>query len=197
MRGDMMNLYTLALFVHVVGVVGIFGGLGTWLFGLASLRRAQRVEQARPLAEMVIAAGYLVVGSLLPLGVAGFYMALTAWSVRATWIIVATVSFVLLAPAGALLIDPRVRAIAARAREAPDGPLPTALAASTHDPILGTGLRIYIAVLLGIVFLMTTKPALTVSIVAMLAAAALGLVSGVPLWWATRARATTTHISRG
>lgn len=178
-----MNLYTLALFVHVVGVVGVFAGMGVWLFGLAALGRMRRVEPVRAIAEAVTAAGYLVVASLFPLGAGGFYMALTAWGLRATWIVVATVSFVLLAPAGAFLIDPRVRAIARQAREAPDGPLPAALAARMHDPILVAGLYVYLAVLLGIVFLMTTKPALITSMVAMAVAVASGLVCGVLLWW--------------
>lgn len=192
-----MHLYTLALFVHVLGVVGMFAGMGVWLFGLAALRWMQRVEQVRAIAQVVIAAGYLVVGSLFPLGLGGFYMALTAWGVRATWIIVATVSFILLAPAGALVIDPRVRAISKQACEAPDGLLPSALAARTHDPTLVMSLAVYVAVLLGIVFLMTTKPALAASIVAMVAAAALGLVSGLLLWWASRSRVTVTPTSRG
>ncbi|HEY7832782.1 MAG TPA: DUF2269 family protein [Ktedonobacterales bacterium] len=193
-----MNLYTLALFVHVLGVIGIFAGLGVWLFGLAALGRMQHVEQVRAIAGVVTAAGYLVVGSLLPLGVGGFYMALTTWGLRATWIIVATVSFILLAPAGAVVIDPRVRAIGLQARAAPDGPLPAELAKRTHDPILGIGLHVYIAVLLGIVYLMTTKPALAPSIVAMVVAVAIGLASGVFLWWASRSRegATVTHASR-
>lgn len=190
-----MNLYTMALFVHVVGVVGVFAGMGVWLFGLVALGRMRRVEPVRAIAEVVMAAGNLVVISLFPLGAGGFYMAFTAWSLDAIWIVVATVSFVLLAPVGALLIDPRVRAITTQAREAPDGPLPAALAARTHDPILGIGLSIYIAVLLGIVFLMTTKPGLTSSFVAMAVAVALGLVCGALLWWTARlqARASITH----
>ncbi|HEU0026565.1 MAG TPA: DUF2269 family protein [Ktedonobacterales bacterium] len=177
-----MNLYTLALFAHVSGAIGIFSGLGVWAFGVAALRRARRVEQVRLLAPLITASSALVVSGVLILGVAGFYMALTAWGVTATWIIVATISFLLLAPGGLLILERRMRAIAALAREAPDGSLPETLAARTRDPLLATGLSVYIACLFGIVFLMTNKPALSDAVTAILVAVALGLVVSLPLW---------------
>jgi hypothetical protein len=115
-------------------------------------------------------------------------MAITVWGERATWIIVATISFLLLAPFGAVVIDLRLRALAEAAATALDGPLPASLAAQAQDPLVGIGLSVYIAVLLGIVFLMTTKPILLDSIITIAIATALGLASGLLLWWMTRAR---------
>jgi len=66
-------------------------------------------------------------------------------------------------------------------RAAPDGPLPIALGRHIHDPVLAIGLQTGAAIVLGIVFLMTTKPSLTGSITAMAVALALGLASGLPL----------------
>jgi hypothetical protein len=51
------------------------------------------------------------------------------------------------------------------------------------------GLYLYVGVLVGIVFLMTTKPPLAISIFAMVVAAMLGLAVGLPLWWTTRSSA--------
>ena len=183
-----MSIDTLALFVHIVGAIGVFVGIGVWLFAVAALRRAQYVEQVRALAGLTVTSGNLAVGSMLLLVAAGLYLALTVWGWQTPWIDVATVSFVLLAPFGARVIEPRIRALAKAANEAPAGPLPPSLAMRTHDPIVGIGLHFYVAVLLGIVFLMTTKPALVASILAMVVAAALGLASGLPLWWAARTR---------
>lgn len=177
-----MQPYTLALFAHVCGAIGVFAGLSVWGFGVAALRRAQQVEQVRLLASVIKAAGNLVVGSIVLLGVAGFYMAVTVWGERPIWIIVATIGFVLLTPLGLLILDPRVRVIAKRAHEAQDGPLPHALAARTRDPLLATGLSVYIACLVGIVFLMTNKPAEEESIAAMIIAVALGALVSVPAW---------------
>ncbi len=58
----------------------------------------------------------------------------------------------------------------------------------TRDPLVVIGLSIYMAVLLGIVFLMTTKPSTGDSILAMVVATVLGLASGALLWWVTRTR---------
>ena len=187
-----MTLYTLALFVHVVGAIGTFIGVSIWLFAALALRRAQHVWQVRALTSLIQPSGVLAIVSIVLLGVAGFYMALTVWGEQATWIIVATVSFLLLAPFGAFVIDPRLRALSKAAATAPDGPLPASLSVRTHDPLVGIGLSTYVGVLLGIVFLMTNKPPLAVSILAMGVATALGVVLGLPLWWATRARLPET-----
>jgi hypothetical protein len=183
-----MNTYLLALFVHIVGAIGVFVGIGVWLFAVASVRRAQEVAQVRALAGLTVSSGNVAVGGVLLIGVAGIYMALTTQVWQSAWIDVATVSFVLLAPLGVFVIDPRIRALAKAANAAPDGPVPDTLAAYTHDPIVSIGLHTYVGVLLGIVFLMTTKPTLEVSLVAIGVAAALGLASALPQWWAARTR---------
>ncbi len=107
-----MTLYTLALFIHIVGAIGTFIGVSVWLFTAMALRRAQSVGQVRALSGLIQPSGILTIVSILLLGVAGFYMAITVWGERATWIIVATIGFLLLAPFGAFVIDPRLRALA-------------------------------------------------------------------------------------
>jgi hypothetical protein len=44
----MMNLYSLVLFLHVSGDIGIFIGIGLQLFSLMTARRAKHVEQVQP-----------------------------------------------------------------------------------------------------------------------------------------------------
>jgi hypothetical protein len=180
-----MSLYTLALFLHIVGAIGTFIGVGIWLFVAVALRRAQQVAQVRAITGLIQPSGVLAVGSILLLGVAGLYMAITVWGEHATWIIVATISFLLLAPFGLFLIDPRLRAVGKLAAASPDGVLPPAVAARTRDPLVGVGLCTYVSVLLGIVFLMTTKPALEMSILAIVVATVVGLIAGLLLWLAT------------
>jgi hypothetical protein len=187
-----LNPYTLALFAHVSGAIGVFVGLGAFMYGIVALRRARRVEEVRVLAALTIATGNIAVGGIVVLGIAGFYMALTVWGVSATWIIVATISFILLAPWGMLVINPRIRAITKQARQAPDGALPQGLTRRIRDPLLGISLCVYIAWLFGIVFLMTNKPATGEAIVAMLIALAVGLLASAP-FWRSRAMAHETQ----
>lgn len=184
-----MNLYNLVLFLHVSGDIGIFIGVGAQLLSLVALRRARDVEQARAIAGLITLTDPIAVSSALVMIATGLYMALTIWGLRTGWIAVALASMiVLLSPLIAGVIEPRMRAIVTMAREASPGPLPESLETRIHDPVLGTALQTMAAVVLGIVFLMTNKPALTGSIAAMLVALALGLASGLPLWRPVRAK---------
>jgi len=184
-----MSLYPLVLFLHVSGAIGIFVSLGIWLFGLAALRRARRVEQVRALAWLIIIASPLIVLSVLLLGLTGFEMALSTWGLSTPWIIVSLASVVLIGPIGAFVLDPRIRTIMAMTREVPDGPLPDTLSKRTHDPIVVTATSTLATMLLGIVFLMTSKPELFTSILVMSIALSLGLIISLLFWYATRSRA--------
>jgi Predicted integral membrane protein (DUF2269) len=183
-----MSIYTIVLFLHVSGAIGYFVGIGTWLFGLAALRRAQRVEQVRALTNLAGRLGPLFGISVLLILATGLYMALTAWSLQTGWIGVALISLVLIAPLSTALIEPRRRAIDRLAREVPDGPLPQSLEQRIHDPVLATALQTVATLLLGIVFLMTTKPSFTGSLIVMAVALALGLAAGLLVSRTTRTR---------
>jgi len=174
-----MSFYPIALFLHVSGAIGYFVGMGTWLFGLATIRRAQRVEQVRSLVQLVGLSGPLFGISVLLLLAAGLYMALTAWSLLTGWIMIGLISLVLLAPLGTALLEPRRRVIDQLARKAPDGPLPEELERCIRDPILLAAPQALTALLLGVVFLMTTKPSLVGSIIVMAVALVLGLAWGL------------------
>ncbi len=181
-----MSTYTIELFLHVSGAIGVFAGIGIWLFGLFALRRARRVEQVRAIAWLIIVTIPFMVLSLVLMGAAGLVMAISTWGLQTPWILVSLVSLVLFAPINVFVLDPRMRELYAKAGEAPDGLLPDDLVKRTHDPILGTVAQTLATVLLGIVFLMTNKPSLTTSIIAMVIALLLGLLSGVPYRSAAR-----------
>lgn len=174
-----MMIYTIVLFLHVSGAIGYFISMGAWLFGLAALRRVQRVEQVRVLTHLIMRLGPLFGVSVLLLLATGLYMAITAWSLLTGWILVALISLILIAPLGTVFIEPRRSAIDRLAQEAPDGPLSRELERRTHDPVLLTALQTVTILLLGIVFLMTNKPSLIGSLIVMAVALVLGLASGV------------------
>jgi len=189
-----MSTYTLELFLHVSGVIGVFADAGIWLFGLSALRRARRVEQVRAIAWLIIVTIPFMVLGLVLMGAAGLGMAISTWGLQTPWIIVSLVSLVLFAPINVFILDPRMRALFAKAGEEPEGPLSDELVKRTHDPILGTVAQTLATVLLGIVFLMTNKPSLTTSILVMVIALACGLLSGVPYWSAARRKAKSRDV---
>jgi len=179
----MIDYYSLALFVHVSGAIGAFISIGVWLVGLAALRRAERMEQVRAIAWMIIVISPIMVLSVLLIVGAGLVLALSVWGLRTSWIAVALGSLVLMAPVGPLILDARMRRILAQAGAEPHGSIPPTLVALTHHPIMASAAQTLVSLLFGIVFLMTTKPALlTTALLVMVAALALGLVSSVPFW---------------
>ena len=174
-----MSLYPLLLFIHVSGAICLFIGMGTWLFGNIAIARATRVEQVRTLADLMLMARMAVpVGAFVVIA-AGLAMSWIAWGFQTGWIAVALGSLAIIGPIGTWVIDPKVRAIATLAHTLPDGPLPTPLVALTHDSVLRTALHTTTAMMFGIFFLMTAKPALMVAIGAMVISAFLGVVSAV------------------
>ena len=175
-----MSIYSIILFVHVIGAIGYFLGIGTQLFVLVGLRRAQRVEQVRALIQLNDLSGPVSGISVLLLLAAGLYLAITAWSLLTSWILVALISLILMVPTSAALIAPRRSAIVKQlAREAPGGELSEALERHIDDPVLATVCMTVAALLLGLVFLMTTKPNLVGSLIVMVVALLLGLAAGV------------------
>jgi hypothetical protein len=178
----MPNLYHLVLFAHVSGDIGIFVSLGIQLVSMAVLRRAQTIEQARVLVRLIHLSDSLSVISVLLTLATGLYMALTVWNLQIGWIAVSLASLILLMPPLIqALVEPRMRMIMKMVKEAPDGPLPEPLYKRLHDPVLSIGLHTTTALVFGIVFLMTTKPALVGSIVVIAFALILGIVSGLPI----------------
>ncbi len=174
-----MSIYSIVLFVHVVGAIGYCLGIGIWLFVLIGLRRAQRVEQVRALIHLTDLSGPFSGISVLLLLAAGLYMAFTEGSELSSWVLVALISLILMVPTSAAFIVPQRRALDRLAREAPDGELSPTLKQRIHDPVLLTVVQTVAALLLGLIFLMTTRPGLVISLVVMGVALALGLASGV------------------
>ena len=74
-----MSLYSVALFLHITGALGLFAGLAVDWTALGALRRATTVDQVRewisvyPLLQRI---GSASVGLLL---VFGLYMTVTSW----------------------------------------------------------------------------------------------------------------------
>jgi hypothetical protein len=177
-----MTLYSFMLFIHVASDIGIFIGLGAWLLGFAALRRAEDVSQVRALAALIHHTRPLsVISSLLTIA-SGIYMLSAVWGWQTAWAVVALGSlFVCLPPLLLGVIEPRMRTLLRLAQAAPAGVVPAQLQALIHDRLLGTALHVMTAVVLGVVFLMTTKPGWVGALAVMLISVCFGALSGLLL----------------
>lgn len=156
------------LFLHVVGVIGMFTGFGTLLLGVTVLGRTTDINDARAIGraltvgrriglEYVSVIDGIVVVSVLLIGATGLHMAVYTGDWQSAWVKVAIGTFILLAPVGILVINPRLHAVV-RATEG-DRPSLEEFRSRVRDPVLAATLQGELAVLVGLVFLMAVKPA--------------------------------------
>jgi len=168
-------MYSISLFLHIVGALGLFTSLGFEQAGLFNLRRAQTNAQAREWLSLLRGLQRIQGPSALVLLATGLYMMATRWSGQA-WAGLGLAGMVLMAIIGATVTGRRMKAIG-RAMPAGDGPLPSTLRERFDDSALGTSASVRIALALGIVFNMSVKPAAGGAVAALVVAAGLGLLA--------------------
>ncbi len=175
-----MSIYSIVLFFHVVGAIGYCLGIGMLLFILVDLRRAQRVEHVQALIHLNDRSAPFSAASAIVLLITGLYMTLTEWSLLTSWILVALVSLILMVPISAVLIAPRRIAMSKQlTREAPDGVVSEDLKRRIDDPVLAVVVQAVATLLLGLIFLMITKPGLLASIIVVAVALLLGVTASL------------------
>jgi hypothetical protein len=128
-------LYTLALFTHIVGVLGIFAVIALELASLFGQRRARLMEEVRRWASLhrVIAWAFPL-AALLTLGT-GRFMAWNAWGWKVPWIDGAFLAFIAMGLLGRLNAW-RHQQLYRVMGEALSGPVPAELLSRLHDPVL-------------------------------------------------------------
>jgi hypothetical protein len=171
-----MTLYNIALFLHVVGALGIFAVLGVEWAAAGALRHATDVAEARPWFAQLRSLGRLGGPSGITILVTGIYMGTTAGG-RQAWIGLGLLGLVFLAVVGGI----GGRRVAAIARELYSPSMHRdAHRFRLQDPLLVASLRVRTAVAMGVVFLMTSKPPAGLALAAMGAALVLGLAWSTP-----------------
>ncbi len=174
-----MTAYTIVLFLHIVGALGLFISLGLEWASLAYVRRASTSEVAREWLGLRSWVMRLGPASLALLLLTGLYMMATSWGAVA-WIIVALGALVLIAIIGGVLTGTRQGPIE-RAAAAERGAVSPALQQRLNDPLLWVSIETRTAIALGIVFLMTIKPGWIGSLLTIVVAVAVGLALSLPM----------------
>ena len=95
-----MTLYSVTLFLHIVGALGLFAALGLEWTSLRQLRRATTAEQAHEWLNALGLVRRMGPASLTAIFLSGLYLVATAWGIVA-WIAVALGAMLLLPPLGA------------------------------------------------------------------------------------------------
>jgi hypothetical protein len=174
-----MNDYSIALFLHIVGMLGFSVVLGLEWIGLSQIRRARLPEEARAILRMVKGADRLGFISMLTTVITGIYMVLTygGWP---AWILVVLGSLVLAIVLSVRLTKPRIAAME-KALATAKGSVSQTFHDLVNNPILRISIQTRVAIILGIILLKFTKPSLGASLLTIGAAIILGLASALPM----------------
>ncbi|HEV7966658.1 MAG TPA: hypothetical protein VGP19_03750 [Candidatus Acidoferrales bacterium] len=188
-----MTLYPAVLFAHVVSALGIVAALSLEAVALMRLRRATSASEARLWLEFAPGLPALTMASFLLMLVSGIFLTTQMSGWMLAWPRVAMGALILIGPLGAAA-GRRMRAIrlACGARS----PNESDLIAKVRDPFLKFSVNIRIAVVIGIVLLMTAKPGLRQSLGIVVSSVFVGWVSTIPFWRRDSASAIARADSR-
>jgi uncharacterized membrane protein len=167
------------LFVHLLGMLVLFGGLGLEWLTLRILRRSTTREEALPWVGVYAAlprAIGIAVGLIL---ISGIYLAARAHVYDSGWVRVSFGAMAFMAILGGPVVRSRTRAIRQAGGDDRDRGSGT-LQRHASDPLLRASLFIRVAVALAIVYLMISKPSLNESLLLIGVAFALGAAISVP-----------------
>ena len=180
-----MSLYHAALFLHIVGALGLFAALALEWAGLSNLRRARSVGQFQDWAGLLQGLRRVGGPSGLTLIISGIYLTVTRWGSQ-PWIILGLIGLVTMAVLGAVVTGRRLGSMAKELSD--EGALSRALRGRLQDPVLLLSAWSRTGIGLGVVALMSAKPGLGGSLIIMGGAVFLGFAAGL----ATGARGRKT-----
>jgi hypothetical protein len=166
-----MTLYAFALFVHIVGSLLLTAAFTAEGIGLFHLRRATTADSVRPWEGVASLPRVLGPASVVTILASGLYMLVASWG-WVPWLAVGIFAWVAIAVLGAvngIRMSLTVRQVLAGTSQS------TSLRSRSF--VVSWLTRLSIAV--GIVFLMTNKPDLGPALLAILAAAAIGVAAAV------------------
>ncbi len=186
-----MNAYSIFLFFHIVGALGLFVALGLEWTGLWQLRNSSTPEHL--LAWMVILKNTRKFGlaSMLATVISGIYLMVTAWG-AAPWLIVTLGALVLVIAITQALTAPQMTVVG-QALAAGKGTLSETFHSLANHPILFVSIQTRVAIALGIVLLKVAKPDFGGSLLTIAVVILLGIASVIPLLRHSHRQQMLTH----
>lgn len=176
--GQKLTAYDVALFVHLMGVVALFGAFVLLQRGGERLRNATTVAQVRTWMDLLRPTQRMLLGATVMLFLSGMFMVATVLHSMEPWNEMGLLGLVAIAAANVFVQRRHFTAIAAQAAAAPDGPLPAGLAQRLAAPLLWVIIATMNGAATGVVWLMAIKPDWPGTLAGLLVPGALGALIG-------------------
>jgi len=172
-----MTAYDFALFVHMLGLVTMFGGFAVHARAGARLRKSTNLAQARSWLELLESSARMFPAGTLLLLVSGLYMTFSRWKAMPPWIVAAMSGLLIIWFTGAAVAGRHLRTLRAAA-DGSNGTVSQELSTSIANPFPWIVLASLNGLAIGIVFVMSLKPGWLVSFGVEVLAAAIGALVG-------------------
>ena len=176
-----MRLYAITMFIHILGVIALFGGFAMMQRFGAQLRRASTTGEARRWTELFGFTRGMLPGGAVMLLVTGAYLSFRlTGGIPDPWVMVAATTVLLIAIVVIAVVFPAITEIV---KTLPDRDEPLSPEAARR---IGSG-RLWGALAgangaaLGTLWLMTARPSLQESLIAVLLPAIIGAIIGTRL----------------
>jgi len=177
-----MTPYTIGLFLHFLGMAGLFVGYGLEWTASSLLRYSTTSGQVRSWLRVYRFSLPASGPGLLILILSGGYLASVTGSMKQGWIEASLAGIAFALGIGFVLVLPRMKALRAALPES-DAPLSEKGRALVQDPMMVTLIRVRAMLALGIVLLMTAKPqALSSSLFILLGSIVVGMLCAATSW---------------
>src|SRR5512143_2909841 len=138
-----MNSYSIALFLHIVGALGVFVALALEWTGLQQIRSSILPEQVRAWMGILKSTNKVGFPSMLTTVITGIYLVLKAWG-WVPWILIVLGSLVLVIILAVVLTKPRMAAIG-QALATEKGPVSPTFHNLVNHPILWISIQTRVA----------------------------------------------------
>jgi hypothetical protein len=173
-----MSVYSVVLFVHIVGALTLFMALAIEWASLGQMQRITSLEQAGISIKMSSGLRPLSIASMLVVLGSGGYLAsrMEAWG--DPWIWATLAGMFAIGVIAVVLTNKRMEEIRRACRDE-NAKLTERLIAQLRDPMLRVSMLVRIAIALAIVFLMVTKPNLDGALLALIIAGVAGFLPAI------------------
>lgn len=172
-----MSLDGFVLFVHILGVVALFGGLVLFQNTGRRLRSAVQWHEARSWLTLLRQVPGMFIGGSVLLLASGLTMAKMEWGFTTPWVVVAVAAVVSFALLAVFAVAPALARLA-RLADAREGSIPGEMRVMFTSPSLWSPIFAMNGASLGVLWLMTNKPGWTISISVPFALAMAGALIG-------------------
>jgi cytochrome c-type biogenesis protein CcmH/NrfG len=174
-----MDAYSIVVFIHLLALLIAAMAASVAFYAALQLRQATTSPEAARWGRLIASVVPVFPVATLTLLGSGAYMTQGHWSWRTSWIDAGIVGLALIAVCGSGIEASRGRALK---RELQTGGMSTRARRLLRDPYAWSAKVTTLTLMLGVIFVMSTKPGGLDSAVTITVAVLLGPLAAVPFW---------------